>query len=479
MKNKLLIFSVLLSIAGCSIVKKQSGNEEEEFLSSLLKLVEAKWFQGAKRFQLHTKNFEPIPHYFYDVNPEFDSNKKRTNFMITTPEGGRNIYDVDIVSGQYYNSGSFCTQKDQYGKYKEELKRPNFSVGHIPKVTDQLGLPQKVLVFANPGEFKRSYKTHYFSGRMIGAYREQICLDRACRSRDEWKSRLVFIIVHDSFKKASKIKNLDDLKKNVDWEYTKAILQNSFGHNKIGDIFYQRYKVGGEVELDRAIEYFQERSTFFTSSKIKKLRLSCYKLYDHIWNLLGEEKEQAKSLDEVKKKTLKREDDKFFHQHFVDIVKKYGKEYGTCAKYVYPASINFSSKRHWTFASLTAFTYLNNLGIYYSCNRNSWYYGTKTRRNLLDGCTERDIARAINKSVNILDKRAQGNNPSYRYIDYDSHRNGSHSKVYSWVPWYKSHQKCLEPNVREVEFLVLPKNMKWQNRAGRKFKRGYLGEIIY
>ncbi len=486
MRSNLVMYILILLFVftGCSVMNNQSAETFNEFESKIFKKVEPKWFRGPERFRVVDQQQEPIAHMYFDMNPEVSLKTSKVNYIIETPAQSRFRYHVDIPSGQHYYFSNYCEQETLYGEKGATVNTPNFSEGFIPRYLDQLGLPQKVIVFGNEENIRKNYKSHYFRGKVVAGYREQICTKRRCNNKNGWLSRLVLVLIDESLE--NDIKTLDSFKEMFDWKYTKAFIENGQGHSKVGTDYYQKYLVSDLISKEEALQFFEKRSTFFSIEKLKQMRLSCFKLYDHIWEQLGvstEDDKVAKSKKELIKKAEKSIQQRdLFHFRFREIMDKYGEEFSTCSKYVYPTNINVSKERHWLFAYLTGFSRLNDHNEYYSCTRNRWfraYFEGQRQSNELDSCTKKDIKTAFYSVPKQFQERHRLGFSALRYIDYDTSLRGSRKKVYSWIKWNNTHNRCSDINkVQKQELPAFPEDVNL-NVLPIKKRDGFLGDIIY
>lgn len=496
MQVVLLSFFILLStiVSGCSskqeTLKKEMLFGSKDYIESYVSRVPSKWFEGPQRFQLMNDDNKLAAHRFWDVKPEINPLKKTLNFVVTTPEGSPSEYNLDITSGQLYFSRNYCAQQDIWRNYPEEIKRPPFTVGIIPRVLDQTARPQKIIVFGEGEYYSKHFKSNYFDARIIGGYVEQECPVGLCKKNNEWKSRLVLVGVQRNNKKYEGVVNIEDLQKVVNWDYVKAFIHNGNGINLVATTEYPAFRLGSLIGASQALHFLEKNSKVFTSKELLKLKRSCYRLYDYIWaKLKKDQKQEIKTKDSAnssaelktnrrvyRKKEKKKTAPKIkqFHEKFVDIYKNYGPQFQTCSKYVYPTNIQYESKRHWTFAYLMSFIKLYELGYYYHCGGKSWQLNAVLANNKLAvpieeqlvNCSEHDIDFAFKYAVQMLSNLNLKNRKSFRYVDYDRGTFGTHNKLYSWV---KSQDRVLSCKNKDnlskekVTFLTFPKDIRWRD----------------
>lgn len=498
---KLILLSFIISCISCSknsSSKKDNIFGNKEYADAFVSQIKPKWFTSIQRFSLIDRNKNALAHRFFDVAPFKNLRLKTLNSVIVTPEGSDYLYDLDVSSGQIFTAKKFCPQRDEYKKYEKELHKPNFSIGIVPRVLDQLNLPQKIIVFGAKDYLKEYHLTHYFDVRVVGGYIEKICPYGGCVRTDEWLSRLVLIAVQSGNQMLRKVKNLKDVQENFDWDYAKAFIENGEGKNKLIDNYFPRKKVGALVSGKDALNYIVKNSTIFNKEKINSLRLSCYKLYDHMWkdlNFVNASSKKAVTKEEIRQKAIEIKQGKMrgkkdisFSTRFARNMKKFGEQFKTCTKYVYPSNINDDPKRHWFFAYVAAFYKLHDLGYAYDCSSKNWNLnplvsnGRRMRslRAQFSNCSAGDLNRAFEFSPSVFKNIAKKNRKSYRYIDYDKGITGTHMKVYNWVSVDPGVLTCPSKADRKFnsEKKIFPKDIKWQKRGDERKGKNSNGVIF-
>jgi hypothetical protein len=486
--KKLAIICFLIISVACT--KSQKSEEvdafgNKDFADAFVSQIKPKWFTLVDRFALLDRNKKPVSHRFFDIKPFRNINLKTVNSIIVTPEGSDYLNQIDLASGQIYTDKKFCKQVDEYKQLQSSVYRPNFSIGILPRVLDQLNLPQKIIVFGARDYMKKYHLTHHFDVRVIGGFIERICPYGGCLRTDEWLSRLVLVGVQSGNKKLAGIKNLQDIQKKFDWNYTRAFIENGEGKNLLSGKFYARKKMGALIGAKEALNYIDKNSTIFTLEKLLKMRVSCYKLYDHLWkdlsyvnisakkvSSLKEIREKARSLKLIKEKGKR---DHSFSRRFAQNLKKFGNQFKTCSKYIYSSNINEDPKRHWFFTYILAFYKLHELGYAYSCSSKSWILNpiiSKGRRvrNLNDqfsNCTARELDKAFEHAPSILSNIRKKRGRSYRYIDYDKGLTGTHLKIYNWVKEDPAVMSCSSEDDRDYNLKkkIFPSDIKWEKRG--------------
>jgi hypothetical protein len=462
--------------------KDQTVFGGKDYATALVSRVEPKWFKVPERFQLINNRGELSPHLFYDVRPELNSKTNRVNFVVTTPEDSDRLYGIDISSGRHYTDKLLCEQADILGRLKTSIYQPPFTMGLIPRTLDQLGMPQKIIVFGDKEYFQANYKDHFFDGRIVGGYVEKYCRTGSCSKFADLTSRVVVIAVQTKNEKFENVKRIEDLRLLVDWKKVRAFIENGQGKNKIAGTFYPAYRMGPELTAIQTITSLKKQSIRLSNRKLNQMRSSCDKLYDYVWNKVGQPSKverrlkKARSFKERKSilKSTNRQKDRFFFERFVSAYKRFAPEYNVCAKFVYPSNIHASPKRHWFMAYYSAVHLLNDLGYTFDCSRSLWVKNTvlaSGRRSVplkseFKNCSARQIDSAFESAIRYLENLRLKNYISYRYIDYDRKSVGTHNKLYSWVFQENKRLQCFG----EQRDLVLkqenfPDDIKWERWA--------------
>lgn len=407
--------------AGSRIYDSQNKSETAD---ALMNKIQAKWFTGEKRFRLEDINGQPMAHMFYDANPNINKNNNKVGFVVTTPKGYPTEQAIDLSSGQLYLARKYCSQSDAWGKYNGRVEFPPFASGIVPRTLDQLNLPQKIIVFGEEGRYQEHFKHNRYEGRVVGGFVEQVCPKRGCVGKGSWLSRFVLIGVQPDSKTFKNVRSVHELKSLVDWPLVEAFIGSGGGRNIVGGKLYPAYRMGAVVEAAQAMAFLERNSKTFKHGELTKMRSGCHKLYDHIWN------------------DFQKEDKLGFDKKFKKNLIEYGDRFNTCAKYVYPSSINFEAKRHWFFAYLSGYMKLNELGFYYSCDAKSWIptpyiqggdWSVKLKERFRF-CPDGSVDKAMKRMPRFLEILKNRGFSSHRYIDYDNSSWGTHSKIYSWVP---------------------------------------------
>lgn len=497
----LILFSIFLS--NCSSTEKRielnpMTTGEKGYLQAIVAQIPSRWFDTAKRFKLTDQQNNIAKHFFWDVNPEINYKNKTLNFVVTTVADSQFQYDLDINSGQLYTSNKYCPQSDVWKKYNSVIDKPPFTQGVVPRVLDQLMEPQQIIIFGNNDYYRQNFKTNFFDAKIIGSFVMQSCPRGACLEPDSWNSKMILVGIQPQFEKYLKVKNLNDLKKIEDWDSVIAFLENGNGRNVVANNVYPAFKYGTEISVSQTMYFLKKQSKHFLVSDLKNLKISCYRLYDYLWkNLSYEEKDDIKDVKNENKSRIYNKKEKSknlllkkpFHERFIQDFKKYNREFYTCSKYVYNSNINYNLDRFHFFAYFDALSKVNSLGNYYSCNRKVWIENPLVENNkryfqdkdLFLNCSARDIDIAFESSIKYLKDLNQNHRKTYRFIDYDRGAQGTHNKLYSWVPVHGRKYECSNSEDKNISnnYLIFPTDIKWKKREKHiKYDAKSLGKII-
>lgn len=480
---------VIIAVCSCSAFNDISDIENTRLVNE----VEPNWYANSEqRFQLVQDNLSPALHFFFDPPPSINIKNQTLTYVVETPSGSDNKFKIDLRSGQHYLDHEYCSEPDIYEKFDSKIKSPPFSIGIVPRVYDQLGSPQRILVFGNEKQIRKQFQSHFFEARIIGGFIEQTCDEGACLRQGEWQARLVLVGVDKTDKSYRKIESIDDLKKKVDWKYVDAFLKNGFGNNKLGDKFYPSHRVGAFIGAKDSLNFFKDNTVFFTKKKIVQMRKSCHKLYDVIWNTTGEDSEiesklrKAKDLKELAtlNQTLRKNKDVVFNKRFIKVYRQYYKSFSTCQQFVYPANLNENPERFRFFTYYTAINLLNELGYSFNCNSQIWsknpYLDTGKKYIPVSKeffrCSPAALDRAFLRLPSFLEALKNGERASYRFVDYDNSPSGTHNKIYSLVPVTNKLYQCRAGTESRVYKEVFPKDLKWKRREIRSLSDS---EVIF
>jgi len=475
---KSLALVMLVALNACSFFSSQKDGAHD-----LLSPIKNDWFSHNVEHALHDLGGAPQPHNFFDINPELSNSNVYVNAFILTPEGSDHSYQLDLASGQRYYSHSYCPHSDIWSHYSGSISKPTFSIGVVPRLLDQLGEPQKVIIFGSAKAFSERTDFHEYRIRLVGAVIEQKCPEGNCLGKNNWISRMVFLGVDPGDKKFESVKNLTDLEKKVNWVKTKAVLENIDGRNGGNGTSYPQIRIGQPILLAEAMEYYKKRSIYLSVKETKKIRVGCQGLYDKLWDEVGFEQPEdmpGKTVEELNSKVkliteLKKKKKPIgFAARFNAFTKKYYTEYATCQRFIYSGNLNKDREKFWFLSYVGLFYQLNKDGYFFDCRTRSWQKNVLNNQakpifNIkedMDSCKKHDFDLAMEYLPNFLTGLKNGQVDFYKFIDYDTHTFGTHQKLYSWVKVQTKKYDCnADPNPQiKKELKVFPDDVSWKER---------------
>lgn len=467
------------------------------------------WFKMDPRFSPKNSKEEITPHPFFDLAPFASAKDRSLNFYPLTPEDSKVLYDLDLLSGKKFLRAELCPQKDVWEKYDKKITYPSFTEGIVPRMLDVAGLPQRILVFGM-GKFYQSLTPEdmrSFRVRVVGGMVLQYCSYYPCNNAlRPWNSRPYLLAVDLEDSKYRSVFDIDDLKKEVDFNYLEAYLQNAYGRTLLGHGKEEghkelpAYRVLRPISSAKALGFVMKNDHIFSFLELKSLRQQCLKLYDHVWESTSKIRYFKKNPEQLRKQNLSaaakiaeqnstvvtnetytKEIEAIgtadFKKFLSTFQKKYRTEYNLCIKYVAPANINENPKRLWFFSMLQSFFELDRLGYVYDCGRNSWitnpYNLNKTRTFdfavKLNSCSLGQLERGIEKAPAYLQGLFSSNLEHLRFIEYDNQPLGTHQKIYSWVNFNGKRVACENKKQNELmavkknKIEVFPNDVRWES----------------
>jgi hypothetical protein len=477
MKSLLLLSIIaIIFLYGCAH-KKQHPYE------SLISRAKPQWFNHQKEYSLTDHQGFVRPHLFYDIEPELNQKQSHINFVPLSIEGSKANFDIDMPSGQRFFTYNSCMAKDLWRTSKRSFSTLPYTIGFVPRILDQLGLPQKVIVFG--GKDIMDVKDDvFYRVKILGGVVEQLCLAGKCTGTKSWLSRLDLIAVYEGDPDFENIRNLDDLFKMKSWDDVKVALENMGGGNDIGGKVVPSVKMGRPLPRQDVIDYLMARNINFTNKELMGLRHSCGKLYDLFWKDVGtykifdrphytaeDVKEELRQKAELKAKNLPAEFNRRLHRFF----NKYVDEFYTCSKFHYLGNVNENPDRFWFLSFMNVYVRLHKKGYFYDCRSKSWQMNVSRERKDDVSNLKEDINHCSNKEIDLafeyleLSLKAMRNYApeSFRFIDYDNHELGTHQKMYSWVEEKKRGMSC--SSERDValrnQLPIVPTEVKWLKRS--------------
>lgn len=490
MKSSLLI-AVLMIFTSCAKKTQKISPVEGK----------ASWLKTSTVYNHKTEHGDYVIHPFFDLVPFASTADNSINFVMTMPENSSNKYQVDLRSGALFRRHRVCSQKDVWDKYSGSLDRPPYSEGFVPRLLDQLGTPQKIIVFGKSRYFTDFQLTPSRSQRVrvVGAVLQQYCASYPCRGKDRWLSRLVLVAVNSNDPTFKKVTHINQLKKKVDWNYIKAYIQNSDGRHISSNESTPAYRVTGNVGPKEALVNSLKTGHLFKFAEMKSLRSNCQKLYDFLWTSSESVRKDKFDFDKKEVRTtvhakteifsgnvinqeakhlVERDESlKDFSVYFRAFHKKYKKRFLTCQKFVRDTSINSNPRRMWYFSYLTSFLQAENLGHIYSCSRQAWIENPMqvsgkrmlSGKNHLKNCTSRELDRAFDMTVTLFAGLSRSFQPHYRFIEYDDGTGASHQKMYSWV--YSSGDGYSCDKNRYKKLSIFPRDINWESFDTSKVRK--------
>ncbi len=446
---------LLTSILGCSHSKLVVNHDEGPIVASWLKLP--------LKFSFRDQNDNYLTHPFFDADPDYKKDPRTINYFVTTPKESSYKYNFDLYSGALYKDRDYCQTDDIWDSYKEELYKPNFSEGLVPRMEAGDLNPQRIVIFSDPLKIEKfkPLPTHFNKARIVGSVVLETCENYPCDSKDKWTSAqiLVGVNIHDDYFKKTNL--LNELKSKVDWPYFKSFLVNQDGVHRLGKKYFPAFRISKELNLDETLKYYESHSVSLKIDELNKWREGCFKLYDDIWEKT--EKIRSDPNDQQTK----------FLKFFKEFYSSKSNQFNSCQKKIRTASINDDPRRFWFFTFIQTFTNLEKNGFYYNCSEKAWFYNPKVdethyfndQKLELEKCRAANFEKSFDLSINALSLMKNQINKSFRFIEYDTQRGGSHQKLYSWVPESGKFKICKsqkDPN-KENQFDIFPQDVVWQN----------------
>ncbi len=489
-QSKSHIFKLLLASLTMIFIVSCADLEVEEL--PVVK-TEPVWFQAPTPFQWMEANGDVQLHPFYDMVPFSSAIDQSINFFPLFSPKSESFRDLDMLSGKSFKRFEFCPRDDIWRKRDGKLSQSNFTYGVVPRLLDQLGMPQNIVVFGN----EATYQSELLDGmtashrvRVVGGVLHQYCEEYPCASEDEWRSRLVLVAVDTADKKFEKVREWEGLKEVVDWPYAKTFLENLYGGTVSGEMIKPTYRVSGEIDGKKSLDAAVKKGHLFRYEEMTSLKKACHKLYDYVWDSVQlirafEDKQTAAKAD-VKKPKFQN-----FGAFFSDFYSRHGQQYRTCISRVHNGTLNANLKRFWFFAYFDGFFHQERLGYFYRCPEGVWtrnpldpntgkyYYNTK---KLYSRCTSRQLDTAFESVALFSLGNGNSGNAHARFIEYDHGKTGTHDRLYTWVPFTGKDYLCQTEgkNVAKTEGVVkvdfFPKDIYWQRFGKNAIKGAVIGK---
>lgn len=469
---------ILVLLTGCSQKTFMPALQE----SNLLSRVKPNWFTKNSKHSIESSEKEPLAHRFFDESPSISRSNYSLNFIPLNIENDPNYYGFDLQTGRRFFITPFCSKKDAWKNIDDTIKELPFTVGIVPRFVDQLGYPQKIVVFGGKEVFQgkgvKSYRV-----QVVGGYVENLCIKGRCLDKGEWISHLVLVAVFKD--NQLKVSSVDELRQKLNWKKYKAYLENAFGQHKVAKKKYAAIQAGNLLPAENVMKHFVHNSLYFSSSKMNQLQNRCFALYEKAWEDVGkvtEFEQQVTSKDDLKKRLQALEEARkfnvsgiYFNQRLARFLKQYEKELYTCARYVYAGNLLENREKFWFLKQLNLITRMHNEGFYYDCFQKAWRVShdrhmTKGPYDKLYKCSNESINFAFKSLKAFLNKIKNQHHFYYRFIEYDDSVYGTEEKVYNWVRVFQKDHSCskeVKMKVNKHE-LTYPRNYQWEERDLQK-----------
>lgn len=499
LREILLICSLIFS--GCSLKKKDEKKPVKSAQKEKYAPVKIKpfWLKGPDFIVHHTEDFEDEFHAFFDGVPFSDPKARELNVVPTMLKDSKFFYQLDTKSGKVFRSKDLCPQEDVWDKYGGTIYRPPYTEAVVPRLLDQLGYPQKVIVFGESRYFpeKEKFGQNSYRVRVVGGFLEQYCRFFPCGSTREWMSRLVLVAVNPRDPKFAGVKDMDRLREKVDWSYVQAFHENYQGRSLRVTEQQPAYRALGEVNADDAFNFAFQKGYFFKLPQLKTLKKNCWGIYDFTWKGLEKvrvnQKKKVKDLIKERNQRTQEQITAIFQSNVVkdeeidlsidELVtfdfsvffrywyKKFGMAYSYCKRFVPAANHKVAPRRHWALEYLALFMKMEELGYIYKCSKSAWVEnpilrdGSYTIDPLIEknNCTSREFDNAFATLEQFVNAQAIGHNHFVRYVEYDTGVGGSHHRIYSWIEETGKRMSCLDEYDRKDIPPAFPPNVEWES----------------
>jgi hypothetical protein len=422
LENIIKYFFICFLFYGCATDIVDEKKEE--------RLIKPAWLKIDKEHSFRDKNDDFIVHPFFDVTPEI-TKETEIPYIAITPEKSHYEYRLNMLSGALYKVREFCKTEDIWDSYSGDILYPNFTLGIIPQTFDALGEPQKIIVFkSNPNVSKFEFNIRYYhEATILGSILIETCDSYPCQTRDRWKQSQILVSVDRNDPEYNYIETFTQLKRVVNWNYTKAFVVNGYGSHKVGSKYYPASRINAELSHGDTMKMLNKKSVKIDLKKEMEFRDNCVRLFD----------ESFKNIQMIRAaKTLQQEN---FLKYFKEFFEKDSKLFYACQKVVRPANINEDPERHWFYEFITSFIGLERSGLYFSCAEKGWSFNPKVddehfyidQTKEINRCRAKDFEKSFDQSINGMSLLKSQLNKYFHYIEYDSAHGGSHQKIYSWI----------------------------------------------
>lgn len=429
------------------------------------------WHKLPPRFSNLDEKDRPVVHPFFDVNPLISqmSDQEEKNlfirYIVTTPEGSKSQYGMDLYSGKLYRQRLYCSQDDIWDNYRADLMTPNFTQGIVPRVLDENGKPMQIIIIGDKNiiePFKHEPK-YFDEVKVIGSVILENCESYPCDQAYKWKPSQILFGINARESSVLGKNSFTKLKLQTDWNYAKGMLTNMHGYHRLGGKTFPAYRISKELNMKDTLAYFKKTATVFDDKKMSEMQIfreSCMKLYDEMWA-------------EVQKiRNIKTGQADQFLSYFQKFYKTKSEEYYQCQKWVRPGTIVDDPQRLWYFSYIHAFTLLEKNGFFYNCSDNSWAYNPMVddKKRYIDQnvelvrCKAKNFAQSFDRAINGMSLMRNQINRSFRFIEYDTRTGGSHQKIYGWVEYPIQNYGCKDEAKKpsQVPIDIFPQDVVWE-----------------
>ncbi len=479
---QLKTLTILIALCvGCTWNKEKKLQGDDELLTMIKDRPMAE--EISPEYKWETLGGEQQTHLFFGVSNKFSKGGMLVNAIVLNPADSANQYKLDLQSGQRYFDHEWCSGDDAWKKYSGKLNSIPFSMGVIPGTLDLLGGAQQVFIFGGEEKFKTLHDNNFFSIRLIGSVAQQVCVEGNCLGKKNWPSKLIYLAVDPEDTKFGMVKTASELKNLVNFNEVKAYIENYEGVNKQGSKEFPAASIGDFIDFAPTFDFQKRYSLVITDIERQKMVKSCHAIYDKAWKDVGIKTIfdlPSRSTEELKEKIRVRAEWKKaqipvdFHERLRTFTVKYWTHFTTCMNFVRFPSVNSAPEKFWFLSDLGIYYQLHDDGHYYDCARKSWTKNTINNRgelvyNLKDGiynCSTKDIDFAFNYLGAYLTGLRNSNKFYYRFLDYDSHTHGSHSKVYGWIKYRRFESNCSSKVNEQIQQKapIAPADHKWEPR---------------
>lgn len=421
--------------------------------------ADANWYDTTYPFKKENEDEKVAHHLFYDLKPLINTERQTVNFVITTPENSKASYHLDLKSGALYKSHHYCVQNDVWRSYSGRIFKPNFTRGFIPRILDLNGDPQPIIVFGRTKFYNQDHGAASHRVRVVGGLNYQYCPFAPCNLLNSWKTSLLLVAVDPADTYFENTYSLGQLKKQVDWDYTIAFLQNGEGVNRFAGRSQPAYRVATEKDIHRTFEQMIKEARIFKEDDMEITRQACEKLYAHTVKIFRDDKEANEKNYDFGKRF------KMFH-------KTLGSKFQTCSHFVAFHDIQKDRGAHWTLTYLDIFYKLRKLGYVYLCKDMAWIYNPKyssveNKRDLADQinqCSGKQLDMAFSRAIDFLRGIKGSGVEHYKFVEYDSALWGTKQKLYSWAKVSGKKLRCYKKEIgfKNHDYSIFPRDVEWE-----------------